>query len=244
MFRFCLVVVLLVSSISFTSNAEVEQPIYDMSEIYEINMSRPAVGDNDGYATFLLENKNTGYKIVYCFFWHQFDTEYNTYMEIGIDSSQIVFSGFTYSTSMFYLTSDGQNTPTRFESDDNYYTTYTFTYGSSYRLLGWKVYGNLLNVSASSISNYTNFDVLFTGEYLQVDLLAKIYRCLNAIMLMDSDILSNLMDVLDECKDMNDYLDACVDYLNSIETELKDIGVSLDEINSKYDQLLNYEKNK
>lgn len=240
----CMVIILLVCSFSLEARAEVQEPTYDMSEIYEINMARPAVGDNDGYATFLLENKNTGYKIVYCFFWHQFHDTNDAYMTIDIDSSMIVFNDRVYSTSLFYLTSDGQNTPSKLNIDDNYYTTYSFNYGSSYRLLGWNVYGNCLGVTSPTVSNYKNFDVLFTGEYLQIDLLAKIYRCLDAIMFVDSDILSSLADVLDECKDMNDYLDACVDYLNSIETELKDIGVSLDEINSKYDQLLNYEKNK
>lgn len=242
LFRLFFVVVLLVSSFSFESRAEVVAPIYDMSDIYQINMAEPAKDSNNGYLTLLVEN-SAGTRFVLVYFWHQNNADSTLpQMNITLAANELQFICSGVYTTLMCISSDGRDSASLLISGSpNLYTNSL----NNLTVLGYNIYGNYGTLEGfSTINGYADeWDVLFVGDYLEIDLLAKIYRCVDATMSIDSYIMQDLNDILSSCETIKDYISSCVTYLNSISVELVDIGISLDEINAKYDELITIQTN-
>lgn len=246
MFRFCLVVVLLVSSISFTSNAGGEHKLPQGSEFY-LNYAEPSVGENMGYVNILWWNGSEYYVTTYV--WNQFAaTEFNelcpVMLSLGVGYHYLYFgkagvldSIDAYRLNLFVFDRDGNFKPVFYEDG-------VCEFSTGDQIIAYKAYGNVTNFQLStSFNNNYEFSVYYSDDGSS-DLLMDIVNYIIAGLDQDNTIHNSILDILFSVDGLENQLSSVINYLNSIKTELEDIGITLDEINSKYDQLLQYEKNK
>lgn len=195
---------------------------------YHMPINEPTCGDNQGYILLLVENISSGVRSVHCLSWSMCyinvdsseplnSAEMN--ITVGSDNT-IKFTALAFADGDisvgFCRSLNGTSKRTIYWSDSSSsgLLSYTYSIGSSYKCIGFQVYGNSSVLSHPfGSSNNIPFYVTWGSDMEQVQKLTEIIAELYVLAENDETIISQLNELLGHAQTAEELLTSIKTYL-------------------------------
>lgn len=210
---------------------------------YSFNFSEPSRGEGQGYIVVEYRNTITDVYYLQCFFWNSFlvgssniDAVDDTSMFITVSDDTVSFAPIYQSqygyASVFSYFMNYDNSLNRYyyrEVSSPMQTIYSFTFGASYDIVAFEVYGDFVSVE-TDITNRDTFNFVWGETKLVLDELAVLISQMQEALSNDEEALELFYQILTNTNDIEELLDGIYTEVYLARTSLYFIRVYVEEI--------------